>query len=297
MTCIGVLLQFDSGHRGQVRRAAELESRFVIAQPRGSSVEAVHRPNPQRVALTESLNRTGSIGVLRKMFAPIISREEKALALRCLFEMVSLLEAASVSYFLYGGSLIGSWRHHGMIPWDDDIDVMVNKSHRALLTAVLANRSLYGLDSGYEHTYKWYSHEGAAAGGRKFKWPYVDIFFFEENATHIWDSEVYYSSDYVYRKDDVFPLVRRPFEGLRLPAPRNSGSVIAVTYNVSLCQTSGYLHKQELSVPVERRITTECKNLHSLYPFAFCSTPLDGGGCLVEGLKVGDRIVARKQLR
>ncbi|PVD20143.1 hypothetical protein C0Q70_20637 [Pomacea canaliculata] len=44
---------------------------------------------------------------------------------------------ASLTFFLYMGSLLGSWRHHGLVPWDDDLDVVVPSLQKDAVAHVL----------------------------------------------------------------------------------------------------------------------------------------------------------------
>ena len=58
------------------------------------------------------------------------------------------LSKTNITYFIMGGSLIGSYRHHNIIPWDDDIDVIVNSTQRMMLHEILLS-----LEPDYLHTW------------------------------------------------------------------------------------------------------------------------------------------------
>ena len=71
---------------------------------------------------------TGSVGVSDKYSE--CSRQLPSSALRSahtklmgmIASMSAALDAANVTYMMIDGTLLGSFRHHGFIPWDDDAE-------------------------------------------------------------------------------------------------------------------------------------------------------------------------------
>ena len=52
----------------------------------------------------------------------------KSAELRIVNEINQICLRNNIKYSMIGGTLIGAVRHHGFIPWDDDIDLMMERS-------------------------------------------------------------------------------------------------------------------------------------------------------------------------
>ena len=84
----------------------------------------------------------------RKLNLKLTPREK----LKTLYDLASaihtIMERHGVVYFLDSGSAIGAFRHQGIIPWDDDLDIVVlDKSEERLQGPVRVDlHILYGIN-------------------------------------------------------------------------------------------------------------------------------------------------------
>ncbi len=120
-----------------------------------------------------------------------------------------LLETANITYGMCDGTLLGSFMMHDMIPWDDDVDMMIsrkdmNKTFDVIRGAVQQGEfeamnfwepntdfgsSEEQIPPNYakrSHQFKFYSSDSPHAGKYEWKWPFIDVKFFRDNATHAW---------------------------------------------------------------------------------------------------------------
>lgn len=67
---------------------------------------------------------------------PIDQDSLKTIQLDILKFFIKKCEDNNIKYFLAYGSLLGAIRHHGFIPWDDDIDVMIYRDDVSKLAKV-----------------------------------------------------------------------------------------------------------------------------------------------------------------
>ncbi|XP_064630550.1 uncharacterized protein RP689-like [Lineus longissimus] len=176
----------------------------------------------------------------------------------------------NVTYFLHYGSLLGSWRHHGMIPWDDDMDVAVHIRDRGRIMQIFDpadNADYIAFDTGDpSRGLKFYSNQHSVMIPQKvWKWPFLDISFYDDNQTHIWDT---YGPDShrKFLKNEVFPLRKRPFEGVMVNCPRNPLYVIRKLFgDENVCAASKTNHMHELRHPEVVRV--DCHELRDRLEF------------------------------
>ena len=61
-------------------------------------------------------------------------RRQQLVMLEMVKELDRICRKYGIPYFLYGGTLLGAFRHNGFIPWDDDLDVaMMREDYKRLL--------------------------------------------------------------------------------------------------------------------------------------------------------------------
>ena len=88
-----------------------------------------------------------------------------------------ICDANEISFALCGGTLLGAVRHHGFIPWDDDIDIDIMRGDFYRLQKLIENDEELVLKKYYKYMYEGaeveYIYRIKLKGSDKF---FVDIF-------------------------------------------------------------------------------------------------------------------------
>lgn len=85
------------------------------------------------------------------MVEEMTMEEIKKVELDILTDIAEFCDKNSITYYLAYGTLIGAVRHHGFIPWDDDIDIwMPRKDYELFVNSYNSNNGRYRVISPYE---------------------------------------------------------------------------------------------------------------------------------------------------
>ena len=121
----------------------------------------------------------------------------KSVAIDLLRKTISILEEFDVNYCLISGTLLGYVRHDDFIPWDDDIDLLVDETLIDKLDLISEKYPEINLFKGtkYDSTKICFSDgmeipenenviewRKKAIKDDKYSWPFIDLFTYEVGA-------------------------------------------------------------------------------------------------------------------
>jgi hypothetical protein len=238
---------------------------------------------------------------LVKKFESIMSDSERKVVTAMLKRLTDTMDGANLTYYMSCGTLIGSYRHHGIVPWDDDVDIYARWMERHRLTAVVKRRlgKEYVLVKHRRKLWKLYpKRHSVVMPGKRWKYPFIDIFFVSEDRSSVWDNV--YDGKHRFPRSTVYPLRRRPFMEMWLWAPNDAEGYLRAKYDINKCKSNSFIHRRGKAV--EGASTVDCRLLWPYFPFVFRSkvTPAPKGqknqsrGVIVEELKIGQRVISKR---
>lgn len=219
--------------------------------------------------------------------------------LQLLQDFVSIMYDANVTVSMYFGTLLGSYVAHNMLPWDDDVDFIMRqgdvcKAVRAIqkvheegiystvtkyFNPQIPNRRSFEnvtcsdlLSDWAFHNLKFFAINASIKkpSNTKWNWPYLDVFVYMENETHVWPLTGKNGSfpESAVNKDYFYPLSLRPFGTLWLPAPRDTRYALSTTYSFDFekeCPTNYWIHRQEKNNKANR-VKINYETVREYYP-------------------------------
>ena len=105
--------------------------------------------------------------------------EHKKLAINLLEKTIHIFEENNIDYYLISGTLLGYVRHNDLIPWDDDIDLIVSSDVLDKLPNInseiqinkFKNKKFF-LKASFKQGIK--KHDG-------YTWPFIDLYTYDKD--------------------------------------------------------------------------------------------------------------------
>ena len=116
--------------------------------------------------------------------------DHKGLIRRNLKILSEIASSIGIRLLLHGGTLLGCIQHNQIIPWDDDVDLGIKENEiENLISAILQDKRLLIKDKVEEKSgvvfFKVWSADGDDIENYEYKFPFIDIWLYEEEGESI----------------------------------------------------------------------------------------------------------------
>ena len=221
--------------------------------------------------------------------------------IRLFAQVQTILHRGNIEYFLTKGTLLGTLRHHDVIPWDGDIDLFIPISSVKKCLKIFSQlkksnstrgndtqdlviyrfRNIYGMES-----YKIFSLRSPRVNGTDYRWPKIDLFPYQENSTHI---SAYPKHQHnlgtmsSMNRTDIHPLYPRLLGPLLVPSPYHPRKSLKAMIKLGrsdlfdVCEGNRYSDRDNQQLREPWRVP--CKELHQSYLFVQSQRNASNGLC------------------
>lgn len=181
----------------------------------------------------------------------------KKTAIDILKETTTILQELEINYCLISGTLLGQVRHNDFIPWDDDIDLLVDNSifdkiqdfvNKCDKLNVLMREkknivkvcSMNGMEIPENKIVSGWKEHGLRE--KKYCWPFIDLFTYTQK-----DDRLFFF-DKEWDTNEFFPLKKINFLGIETFVPKNPDYFLKRNFGpnyMTEMKSSHYCHKVE----------------------------------------------------
>ena len=172
--------------------------------------------------------------------AKILPKKKATKIYQLMKDWDDLCQKHGVKYFIVGGTLLGSVRGKGLIPWDDDVDVGIYADQKEAIQGMEADMESIGYklwNFPNDQGFKMYDAKGCTIPSKDYLYPFLDVFVYSVDSA----GKTYFAQDtrwancYMY-KSEIGDMSRMyEFGELSLPGPNKPGP------GLTRCYTKNYM--------------------------------------------------------
>jgi hypothetical protein len=180
---------------------------------------------------------------------------DKKIALELLENVIKILNEFEIDYFAISGTLLGIIRHNDIIPWDDDIDLIVNISIKNKINDIyekyknVIHLINYGnllkicfIDKAHPIINKDLFKNASVGEIKRYNYPFIDLFIMEEKEEEL----IFFEKTWV--KNNFYPAKIYNLFNININIPNNSEYFLNINYGMNwntVLVSSSWCHKLE----------------------------------------------------